>query len=237
MSVHFEVEREILEAFPGVRIVVVHAEGVDNARPSPEAKKRWLAAWRGAAAAEVHGNVQSHPRVRPWRERMQAVGISAKKFPTSIESLLRRAMKGGEAFSINPLVDFYNSVSLGRIVPAGGFDAAGLEEGRLALRRTRAGDSFRAIGAEAPEEVPPGEIAYATEGDVLTRHLVWRQSERAAIVPETREVFLMSEILGDLPAGALDEVMADLTEGLRACFGVEARSAVVDLESPSVSFR
>lgn len=236
MTVRFDVEREVLAAFPGIRIVVVHAEGVDNVRPSPEAAERWRAAWAGAAAAQEHGNAQSHPRVRPWRERMQAVGVPAKKHPTSIEALLRRALKGGEPFSINPLVDFYNSVSLGRVVPAGGFDVAGLEEGRIALRLTRPGDSFRAIGAEAPEEVPPGEIAYTTAADVLTRHLVWRQSERAAIVPETREVFLVSEILGDLPAGALDEVRADLTEGLLACFGVEARSAVVDLSTPSISF-
>jgi DNA/RNA-binding domain of Phe-tRNA-synthetase-like protein len=237
MIVRFDVEREILEAFPGIRIVVVHADGIDNARPSPEAEERWRAAWAGAAAAQEHGNAQSHPRVRPWRERMQAVGVPAKKFPTSIEALLRRAMKGGEPFSINPLVDFYNSVSLGRAVPAGGFDVAGLEGGHLALRRTRPGDSFRAIGAEAPEEVPPGEIAYTTASDVLTRHLVWRQSERAAIVPETREVILVSEILGDLAAEALDEVRTDLTEGLWACFGVEARSAVVNRAVPSAPSR
>lgn len=237
MPVRFDVEPEILEAFPGVRIVVVQADGIDNTRPSQEAEERWRAAWAGAAAAQEHGNAQSHPRVRPWRERMQAVGVPAKKFPTSIESLLRRAMKGGEPFSINPLVDFYNSVSLGRIVPAGGFDVAGLEGGRFELRRTRPGDSFRAIGAEAPEEVPPGEIAYTTAADVLTRHLVWRQSERAAIVPETREVILISEILGDLPSEALDEVRTDLTEGLWACFGVKAEATVVDLAAPSASFK
>jgi DNA/RNA-binding domain of Phe-tRNA-synthetase-like protein len=68
--------------------------------------------------------------------------------------------------------------------------------------------------------VSPGEIAYTTAADVLTRYLVWRQSERAAIVLETREVILISEILGDLSPEALDEVRTDLTEGLRACFGV-----------------
>jgi DNA/RNA-binding domain of Phe-tRNA-synthetase-like protein len=40
------------------------------------------------------------------------MGVSGRKFPSSIEALLRRAFKGGEPLRINPLVDFYNAVSL-----------------------------------------------------------------------------------------------------------------------------
>ncbi|MDP8946327.1 MAG: hypothetical protein M3N03_10425 [Actinomycetota bacterium] len=43
---------------------------------------------------------------------MTAMGVSGRKFPSSIEDLLRRAFKGGEPLRINPLVDFYNAVSL-----------------------------------------------------------------------------------------------------------------------------
>jgi hypothetical protein len=45
-------------------------------------------------------------------EAMTAMGVSGRKFPSSIEDLLRRAFKGGEPLRINPLVDFYNVVSL-----------------------------------------------------------------------------------------------------------------------------
>ena len=44
-----------------------------------------------------------------------------KRFPISIEAMLRRALKGG-AFRINPLVDLYNALSLRHICPAGAVD-------------------------------------------------------------------------------------------------------------------
>ena len=79
--------------------------------------------WEDAArSASDHDNPQSHPRVAAWRTAMSEVGISGRKFPSSIESLLRRAFKGGGPPHINPLVDFYNAVSLRHVVPAGGFD-------------------------------------------------------------------------------------------------------------------
>lgn len=234
--IHFKVEPEVFQALPGLRIVVAWAEGVENGRPSDVADARWRAAWSEAQVAAVHGNAQSHPHVRPWRERMQALGVSTKKFPSSVEALLRRALKGGEPFRINPLVDLYNSISLEHVAPVGGFDVAGLEGGRLALRRTRPGDRFHALGAEAAEEVPPGEIAYLTGNDVLTRHVNWRQSERAAITPATREVFLMSEVLPDLPEPVAAEIRGDFTVGLRTAFGAEVRAAVVDVGNPGVSF-
>src|SRR5918912_1239180 len=106
--VEFVVAPEVFERFPGMRIAVAVAHGVDNAGDHPAIAEEWSAAWAGAAEAAAYGNAQSHPRVRPWRERFRALGVSGKEFPSSVEALLRRAMKGGEPFRINPLVNFYN---------------------------------------------------------------------------------------------------------------------------------
>ena len=133
--------------------------------------------------------------MRPWRERFQAIGISSKEFPTSIEALLRRALKGSEPRSINPLVDFCNcfdTISLRHCVPAGAFDLAQVP-GPLELRLTRPGDTFLALDAGTPLDVPPGEVAYATGQTILTRHFVWRQSRAGLIEPATRNVFLVAE--------------------------------------------
>src|SRR4029077_204510 len=101
----------------------------------------WAAA---ATSAAPYGNAQSHPRVLAWRQRFQAIGVSMRHFPTSIEALLRRAMKGGAPFRINPLVDFYNAVSLNHAVPIGGFDLDRVP-GPLTVRLTREGDTFSAL--------------------------------------------------------------------------------------------
>jgi len=156
----FVVEPEIFERFPGMRLAVVVAHGLDNAVEDPRISAAWWEAWTEAGReGAVHGNAQSHPRVKPWRERLRALGVSPKEFPSSIEAVLRRALKGGEPFSINPLVDFYNAVSLRHTVPAGGFDLKEIR-GPLELRRTRGGDTFLAMDAENVLAVPPGDLRH-----------------------------------------------------------------------------
>src|SRR5579884_3425053 len=141
----FVVEREVFERFPGIRIVVAPARGVDNTVARPGVEQAWREAWaRASAEGAPYGNAQSHPRVRPWRERFTAMGVSGKQFPSSVEALLRRALKGGEPFTINPLVDMYNAVSLRHVVPVGGFDLADVR-GPIELRLTREGDTFAAL--------------------------------------------------------------------------------------------
>ncbi len=231
----FVVAPEIFERFPGMRIAVAVAHGVDNAGDRPALAEEWRAAWASAAEAAAHGNAQSHPRVRPWRERFRAIGVSGKEFPSSIEAMLRRAMKGGEPFRINPLVDFYNAVSLRHVVPAGGFDLDQLR-GPLELRLSRDGDHFTALDADAPIPIPPGEIAYLDGRTVLTRHFVWRQARMGLITPATRSVVLLSEIPGEVGEDVARQVLADLAAGLRDHFGAALSACTVDVASPSCSW-
>ena len=228
----FVVEREVFERFPGMRVVAVGVRGIArDAAAQPAIKQQWRAAWDGAReAAAPYGNAQSHPRVRPWRERFAAMGVSGKQFPSSVEALLRRAMKGGGPFTINPLVDFYNAVSLRHTVPVGGFDLADLR-GPVELRLTRLGDTFLALDADAPEAVPPGEVAYADGATILTRHFVWRQSRAGLLRPETRDALLLSEVLGEVGLEVARAVLADLRDGMAALFGATTTETLVGVDA------
>src|SRR5712691_1987692 len=138
----FLVHPEIFTRFPNMRLAVAMAHGIDNQGKRPEIAARWQEVWAETArGAAIYGNAQSHPRVKPWRERFSAQGVSGKQFPSSIEAVLRRTLKGNTPFSINLLVDFYSTVSLQYIAPAGGFDLAQLH-GPLELRLTGSGDMF-----------------------------------------------------------------------------------------------
>jgi DNA/RNA-binding domain of Phe-tRNA-synthetase-like protein len=232
------VEDEIFRRFPGVRLAAVIAEGVDNAREYPGIEAMWRDVWAGALSAGQYGNAQQHPRMQPWRERFRAMGVSGKEFPNSAEALLRRALKGGEPFKINPLVDFYNAVSLENFVPVGAFDLDQLS-GPLELRITRAGDTFTALDADAPLDVPPGEVAYCNGSDLLTRHFVWRQSRLGLVSADTRSVFIVSEVLGDVDSdGSLAAHVADeLRSGVERYFGVQPIGAyVVSAEQPEIEW-
>jgi DNA/RNA-binding domain of Phe-tRNA-synthetase-like protein len=231
----FIIEPAIFERFPGIHIAVAVARGIDNQREQPAIAARWQEGWTAASAAASYGNAQSHPRVRPWRERFQAMGVSGKEFPGSAEALLRRALKGGAPFSINPLVDWYNTISLRHIVPAGAFDLQALS-GALELRLSRAGDTFLSLDADEPLAVPPGEVSYANGPTILTRHFVWRQARTGLVTPATRDVFLVSEILGEVGREVAEAVIADFRAGLQEHFGVGCSTFLLHAEQQAIEW-
>lgn len=228
------VDRMIFERFPGMRIVGVVADGLDNTTADEDIDRGWNAAWEASREAIVYGNAQSHPLVRPWREAFRAMGVSPKQFPSSIEALLRRAMKGGEPFHINPLVDVYNAISLKHVVPAGGFDMDAFT-GPLELRLTRPGDTFLSLDADTPLAVDAGEVAYAAGSTILTRHFVWRQSREALIAPETTRAVLLAEVIAEAGAATAAAVLDDFTYLLRTYFGADSQPFTVDEDTMSVS--
>jgi DNA/RNA-binding domain of Phe-tRNA-synthetase-like protein len=232
----FTIQPDVFPRFPGLSIAVAVASGLDNAASYPGVSATWRAAWAEAqAAAARYGNAQSHPRVRPWRERFTAMGVSGKQFPSSIEAMLRRALKGGEPFTINPLVDFYNTVSLRHTVPAGAFDLGDVA-GSLELRLTRPGDTFTALDAAEADTVPSGEVAYAAGNVILTRHFVWRQARAALVTPATRAVFLVSEILGEVGRPVAEAVLNEFQSGLREHFGLTSAGFLLDERHASIEW-
>lgn len=232
----FSIEPTVFARFPGLHIVAAVATGLDNAAPHPSVSEQWRVVWQRAGSdGAIHGNAQSHPRVRPWREHFQAMGVSGKQFPSSIEALLRRAMKGGEPFSINPLVDFYNTLSLRHTVPAGAFDLRALDTA-VDLRLSRAGDSFTALDDAEPIDIPPGEVSYAQGTTILTRHFVWRQSRTGLVASQTRDILFVSEILGELGPRVAEQLATDLRDGLRRHFNSTADVRLLDEAAPTAEW-
>jgi DNA/RNA-binding domain of Phe-tRNA-synthetase-like protein len=237
--VRFVVSPKIFELYPGLKLPVVVAQGLEPTANSIRVEKLWREAWEEAGLlASTYANAQSHPRVAAWREAMAATGVSGRKYPSSVESLLRRAFKGGEPPRINPLVDFYNSISLRYVVPAGGFDLALLGDA-LELRLTREADTFRPLDSASAERVEPKEVAYASGNEILTRHFVWKQSHTGLLSESTRSVFLVSEVLGEVEEsadGLAQAVLEDLCEGLRRHFGAEPVNFLVEQRVPAASW-
>lgn len=235
----FVVSPKIFELYPGLKLPVVVAQGVEATANSIRVEKLWREAWEEAGLlASTYANAQSHPRVAAWREAMAATGVSGRKYPSSVESLLRRAFKGGEPPRIDPLVDFYNSISLRYVVPAGGFDLAQLGDA-LELRLTREADTFRPLDSASAERVEPKEVAYASGNEILTRHFIWKQSHTGLLSESTRSVFLVSEVLGEVEEsadGLAQAVLEDLCEGLRRHFGAEPVNFLVEQRVPAASW-
>ena len=231
----FAIHPDVFAHIPNLRVAVAVADGLDNAAPRPAVEEFWRASWQDATVAAAYGNAQSHPRVRPWRDTFQRMGVSGKQFPSSIEVLLRRAMKNGEAFTINPLVDFYNAISLSRIAPAGAFDLDDIHD-TLELRLSHAGDTFQALDDDAPMAIPAGEVSYVTGSIIITRHIVWRQSRAGLVTPQTRRAIFVSEVLSELGPDAPEQVAGDFERGLREYFGVSSRRWIMSVDQTAIAW-
>jgi DNA/RNA-binding domain of Phe-tRNA-synthetase-like protein len=228
------VHPEIFERFPRLTIAAAVAEGIDNRTARPAVDNYWVAAWEGAyVAANQHESAQAHPRVAPWREQFRAMGLAPRDYRSSIEALMRRARGGGEPFRINPLVDFYNAISLRHVIPAGGYDLD-TTGNPIELRNTRAGDTFQALGSDAEEALPSGEVAYISGNVALVRHFVWRQSLAGMVRPETTRLFMVAEVLEPVGRDAAAAMLEDVVSGLDRFFGVQAASFLLDAEQRSV---
>ena len=214
--------------------MIAVAEGLDNHTARVPVKELWQQSWENVAQLGIE-DARAHPYVKAWRENFAALGVSMKRFPTSIEAMLRRALKGGDVFSINPLVDFYNALSLQHICPAGAFDLDALDQS-LALRMTTGDERFTALDATEPVTVPAGEVAYTSGADVLTRHFMWRQAKTGLVQQQSSKIFLVSEVPGIGGKEKAIRVEFDLKEGLQNLFGVCSQTFLLDSSQIVVEF-
>ena len=214
------VSPEIWTRFPGMRILCVTGH-LTNHEPKPEVIEAL-----NTAQDKITPESLEHPNLQAWREAYLQGGISMGKYPCSIQAMVKRISKGGRVPSINPLVDFYNSISIGNITPLSGMDLDQLD-GPQQLRQTKEGEMFKGIGAEQPELVQPGEICYSDDSHIITRHFCWRQAAKGAITSETTRFILISEIIKEQPVELLDSVREQLLSGLEKHFGITAKWEVI----------
>lgn len=221
----FRVEPNVFRRFPGMQLVIAVTHGLRNESLSSELGEFWRDAWLNVSELDLI-DARKHPHIDDWRTQFRELGVSMKRFPTSIEALLRRALKGGELFRINPLVDFYNALSLRHVCPAGAFDLDALDA-PIALRFTGDGDQFQALDSDDVIAVSAGEIGYLSGNNVLTRHFMWRQSRLALVSADSRNIFMVSEVpaaAGNAVAAAMENSMR---QGLEAYFNCQCQTFVM----------
>jgi DNA/RNA-binding domain of Phe-tRNA-synthetase-like protein len=230
----FGIQKELFDLLPDLTIGVVVALGVDNTRPSKEIEVLLTQAMDELKRTVMAGKPQDHPRIKPWREAFSKLGISGSKFPSSIESMARRVLKGDVLPRINPLVDLYNSVSLRFLVPMGGHDLDTLE-GDLGLRFAEGWEPFTPMGGGEAVIVPKGELVYRDNREILTRNWVWRQCDKDKTTEKTKNIFIPIDVLGEVGSERSGEIIQELSQLIPTTLGGTIFSTVLHRESPSCS--
>ena len=232
----FSIQKEIFDILPDLTIGMVVAKGVDNTHPSKEIDDLLAKAVEEVKKNFVGDKAQEHPRIKPWRTAFSKLGISGSKFPSSIESMARRILKGDPFPKINPLVDLYNSVSLRFLVPMGGHDLDTLE-GNIHLRFTEGWEPFTPMGGGETVTVPKGELVYCDDREVLTRNWVWRQCEKDKTTEKTKNIFIPMDVLGEVGRGRADEIILELSQLIPRYLGGTLFPAILTSDKPSIEFQ
>ena len=231
----FSIQKELFDLLPDLTIGMVVAMEVDNTRPSKEIDDLLSLTLEEMRRSFVVEKAQDHPRIKPWRTAFSKLGISGSKFPSSIESMARRVLKGDPFPKINSLVDLYNSISLRYLVPMGGHDLDTLR-GDIHLRFAEGWEAFTPMGGGETIIVPKGELVYRDDQEVLTRNWVWRQCEKDKTNEKTRNIFIPIDVLGEVGRERAEEIIQDLSRLIPKYLGGTLFSAILNRENLSVDF-
>ena len=232
---YFSVQKELFDVLPDLTIGAVFAMDLDNTRSSGEIGNLLSQAVEEMKRGFIVDKAQEHPRIKPWRTAFSKLSISGSKFPSSIESMARRILKGDPFPRINSLVDLYNSVSLRYLVPMGGHDLDTLR-GNIYLKFAEGWEPFTPMGGGETMTVPKGELVYRDDQEVLTRNWVWRQCEKDKATEKTKNIFIPIDVLGEVGRERAEEIIRELFMLIPEYLGGNLLSAILDKEKPSFDF-
>lgn len=225
---------EIFALFPDAVLGVVAVHGLDNTGEDGGVLAALRREEERVREAFAGVSIPDHPRIAPWREAYRRFGAKPKDYPSSIENLVRRVSKGHSLPRINTLVDLYNTVSLRRLLPAGGEDLDRIDGDVLLAIAGEDEAPVRLLG-EPEERAPrPGEVIYKDAVGALCRRWNWKEADRTKLTPETRNAVLVLEGLPPVGRAEVAEAAEELAGLVRIHCGGEIRTALLDRGGPEV---
>lgn len=229
----FRIAPDVFDLVPTARFYAVVVRGIDNRRGAAEAAARLADATAAVHETFAGRDPKSAREIAVWRDAFGARGWTPSKYLSSIEALVRRAVKTGSIPSINPAVDLGNAASLTYLVPIGAHDLGTAHDG-ITVRLARPDDVFRPMG-DAPDETPdPGEIVYTHGNDIRTRRWVWRQSRTGLVTPETTDLLYPIDAFAGITDGAAQQAAEALCDMVPARLGGNATLACLDATHPEL---
>lgn len=173
-------------------------------------------------------------------EVIQTYRQAYQKFKTkkgarsSIEALLKRSASDRPVSTISPLVDIYNAASLRFGLPCGAEDLDTFV-GDLQLTITEGGDEFYLIGDENNNPTLPGEVCYKDDKGAVCRCFNWRDGERTMITDETKNAFLVMELVNSDRVEDLENALDFISQHAEKFLGVVPEKYLLDRDTPAIA--
>lgn len=162
--------------------------------------------------------------IRKWRNIF--IKMNAKKGKiSSIESLISMYLENKKLPNINPVVNYYNSLSCFLGLPMGAYDIDGLPDSEITLREARKNEEFVPIGGKTLEKTSNGEIIYSSGATVICKLWNNKDADISKILLESKNILFIFDGADDKQKNKITEGIKFLREELELYFGAEIKSS------------
>lgn len=208
---NFYHSKHIWEAFPTLKVGVVHARGIPIDADFAEqtrvhlriASQRLL---NGSESGRLPAQEGQWPEIQAWRRVYAAMGLPPTQVRCAAEALLRRLRQDGQLPKVHPLVDLCNAVSVHAAVPVAVFDCDQIAW-PLCVRHASGQEVFTTFSGAA-EHPAAGEVIYVdAAGQAHARRWAHRQARLSAVGPSTTSVLIVLEAFHEGAAETLREAL------------------------------
>ncbi|HFI0399994.1 TPA: B3/4 domain-containing protein [Streptococcus suis] len=231
---HFVVDSSFWSLFPDAKIGVLLLKDYKTPVQSPDELVKLLEESNGIAQKFLTEDTFSENEViRTYRQAYQKFKTK-KGARSSIEALLKRSTSDRPVTTISPLVDIYNAASLRFGLPCGAEDLDTFV-GNLQLTITEGGDEFYLIGDENNNPTLPGEVCYKDDKGAVCRCFNWRDGERTMITDETKNAFLVMELVNSDRVEDLENALDFISQHAEKFLGVVPEKYLLDRDTPAIA--
>ncbi|MFM0589760.1 B3/B4 domain-containing protein [Streptococcus suis] len=230
----FVVDSSFWSLFPDAKIGVLLLKDYKTPSESPEDLVKLLEESNEIAQKFLTEDTFSENEViQTYRQAYQKFKTK-KGARSSIEALLKRSTSDRPVTTISPLVDIYNAASLRFGLPCGAEDLDTFV-GNLQLTITEGGDEFYLIGDENNNPTLSGEVCYKDDKGAVCRCFNWRDGERTMITDETKNAFLVMELVNSDRVEDLENALDFISKHAEKFLGVVPEKYLLDRDTPAIA--
>lgn len=229
----YRVAPEIFAAYPEYLRGVVVLLGITQSGERDEVLQMLREAEERARRTYHLETLRENPKIRSWREAFIKFGTNPNRYPPSVESLLRRVLKGGELPYVNTPVALMNTISLRYGLPCGGDDLEKVE-GDICLTYAQGDEEYIPLNGTHPEPPERGEIILRDARRVLCRKWTWRQGDHTKITEETRVAVINIDCLPPFTFEDLKEILAEVTPLFAHHCGCTVQTGILKRDAPEL---
>ncbi|HFI0449565.1 TPA: B3/4 domain-containing protein [Streptococcus suis] len=229
----FVVDPSFWSLFPDAKIGVLLLKDYKTPAQSPDELVKLLEESNGIAQKFLTEDTFSENEVIQTYRKAYQKFKTKKGARSSIEALLKRSASDRPVSTISPLVDIYNAASLRFGLPCGAEDIDTFV-GDLHLTVTEGGDEFYLIGDEVNQPTLPGEVCYKDDKGAVCRCFNWRDGERTMITDETKNAFLVMELVNSDRVEDLENALDFISQQAEKFLGVVPDKYLLDCDTPTM---